>query len=135
MQLQLYQHNRRTKKLEHPSLQEILEMGNPFAITLPLKEGQRVPDEIVMANWNCPNFSTWPGIRILDYDNGYTHLIHIGDYKAGNTKFTSKPEIDYEWSYDKYLVRANWYRFQGQYPKEIFDEFRKLGFLFDNNAP
>jgi len=135
MQLELYQWSRNETKLEKPSLQEILEFGQPFAITLPLKEGQRDPDEVVMGNWNCPNFSTWPGIRILDYNNGYTHLIHIRDYKEGNPKFESKPEIDHEWSYDKYMVRANWYRFQGQYPTEIFDEFRKLGFLFDDNAP
>lgn len=130
MELELYKWNSNLAKLEKPTLQEILEFGQPFAITLPLKEGQRVPDEVVMGNWNCPWFSTWPGIRILDYDAQRTYLLSEGDYNDGKRQFESKDGIVTEWSIDKYFSRANWYKFKGQYPTEIFDEFKRLKFEF-----
>jgi len=135
MELELYQWNGNKLRLEKPSLQEILGFEQPFAITLPLKKDQRVPDEIVMGNWNCPWFSTWSGIRILNYSPKITYLLSQFDYQDGERKFESKSDIIIEWSTDKYRSRANWYKFRGQYPNEIFDEFRKLGFLFDSNAP
>jgi hypothetical protein len=130
MELSLYHWNGNRTKLEKPTLQEILEFGQPFAITRPLKGGQMVPDEIVLGNWNCPWFSTWGGIRIHDYDSQKTYQLSEWEYKEGKKQFESKPGIITEWSLDKYRSRANWYEFQGQYPAEIFDEFKKLQFEF-----
>ena len=85
-----------------------------------------------MGNLNCSWFSAWPGIRILDYFNDLTYLLFQSAYQDGEKRFESKPGIIHEWSLDKYFSRANWYGFKEQYPKEIFDEFHNLGFLFDN---
>jgi len=130
MQLDLYQWNGNESRLERPSLREILEFGQPFALTLPQKSSQRVPEVAVMGNWNCSWFSTWPGIRIIDHAQKNTYLLSQHDFSDGKRAFTTQSGIINEWSSDKYSSRANWYTLQGEYPKEIFDEFKNLGFDF-----
>jgi hypothetical protein len=133
MNLEMYRWNGNKTELKQPTLKEILEFGQPFAVTLPLKEGQRIPDEIILGNWNCSWFSAWPGIRVFDHENKRTYELSKWDYEEGKRMFECRPEIVPEWSMDKYHSRANWYRFQGDYPDEIFSEFKKLGFEFEED--
>ena len=131
MKLKLYRWNGNDRRLEKPTLQEILEFGQPAAITLSLDEEQRIPEEIVLANWRCPWFSAWPGIRIYDFLKQRTYVLSEHEYADGKRTFDCLKGIVREWSTDKYH-RANWFDFKGRYPAELYEGFKKLGFSFDS---
>lgn len=124
MELTLYQHNRRSERVENPTLKELLASSEPFVISAPETERLR-RNHIVYAQWRHGEEGLLDGILVIDYDAEIKYLVKRGEHQFKESEGTDGP-----YHADKFRGGANFYELRDNDFQDLKSEFEQLGFSF-----